>query len=93
MEALEQRRVELVKIITAYESLFKSEEWATLKELIFDKNVERIERLILSEATAKEINLNKIYNLQGQLENEKRYGPHFIENLKKQLEDINNKIK
>lgn len=94
-EKLEVRRGELVKIIKSFESLEKSKEWETLKELVFSRSLASIERQMLNEATKKDVDINRIYYLQGEYAWARHYNDinHFIEGLTKELENINNKIK
>ncbi len=95
IELLEQKREELVKIIQSFEILDKSKEWSTLKELVFDKSLASIERQLLSESLSPELTTSKLYKLQGEYAWAKRFTDFngFIEKSKKQLEDINKKIK
>jgi hypothetical protein len=92
---LQEKHAELVRVIESFESLEKSREWETLKELIFSKSLENIERQLLNESTAPVIDTNKLYRLQGELAWAKKYNDvdRFIDSLKKQLADINKKIK
>jgi hypothetical protein len=50
---------------------------------------------LLNESTAPVIDTNKLYRLQGELAWAKKYNDvdRFIDSLKKQLADINKKIK
>jgi hypothetical protein len=92
---LEQRRIELVKIIESFENLEKSKEWATLKELVFSKSAASIERQILIESLASKIDTNKLYKLQGEYVWARHYNDvgRFVETLKKELDNVNKKIK
>lgn len=92
---LRERQTELIAIIEALVELDRSKSWNVLKELIFDKSVTSIERQMLSESLALEIKVERIYKLQGEWAWAKQFGDtdRFVEMLKKQLEDINNKLK
>ena len=91
---LEEKRTELVKIIESFETLEKSKEWATLKELVFDKDLSSIERRLFNAATEFPLDMAKIYSLQGERLVARKYDKgRFVETLKKQLADINKKIK
>lgn len=92
---LRQKQTELANLIEALVKLEESKEWNTVKELVFDKSLVAIERQILNESLAKEINTNKLYKLQGEWAWSKQYSdtPRFISTLKKQLEDINKQLK
>lgn len=94
-ERLEIKRTELVKIVEAFERLDKSEEWSTLKELVFSKSLEGIERQLLIEALNEEVDVNKICRLQGEWKWAKQYNDlnRFIEITKSQLSDIKSKLK
>lgn len=94
-EKLEKRRQELVKILEACEVLEKSEEWATLKELVFSKSLESIEKQMLVEAQSKEINTKVLYQLQGEYLWANRYNNlvKFADTLKRQLEEVKNRLK
>lgn len=84
----------LVKIIEAYESLEKSQEWATLKELVFDKEIASIERKLVVASLETPLNEARLYRLQGERLQAKKYEvTRHIETLKKQLDDINKRIK
>jgi hypothetical protein len=91
---LEEKREELVKIVESFERLEKSKEWQTLKELVFSKSVTAIERQLLHESLATEIDPNKLYRLQGEWSWARQYNDtgRFIETLKKQLADIKSKL-
>ena len=92
---LREQQTSLVKIVKAFDALEKSEEWTTVKELVFSKSLEAIERQIKAEALQKEVNIHNLYKLQGEWVWAKQYAePHqFIENLKKQLEEIKRRLK
>lgn len=94
-EKLSERQDELVKIIEAFVSLNKTKEWATLRELVFDRSQASIERQMFNEANAPEVNANRIYKLQGELAWVKKYSDldRFIETLKIELENIKNQLK
>lgn len=90
----EQRYTELVKIMESFESLEKSKEWETLKELVFSKSQLSIERQIHNAANESPIDLPKLYKLQGELSWAKRFNniDKFIENYKRQLIEVKAKI-
>lgn len=92
---LEEERTRLVKIIESLEALDKSEEWNTLKELVFDKSLEAIERQILNESLGQVIDTSKLYRLQGERAWSKQFSDvnQFVEMLKKQLEEIKKRLK
>lgn len=91
---LREEQTRLISIIESFEGLEKSKEWATLKELVFDKSLASIERQLLLAAQEPELSNAKIYKLQGELAWAKKFNDvnRFIETLKKQLADIKKKI-
>lgn len=80
----EEREAKLVKMIEALGQVAVSDDWRVLKELIFDDLVNNLERRIVNEARANEINLPELYKLQGQLSWAKKYA---------NLEELNNTFK
>lgn len=92
-EVREKRRQELVKILESFDALEKSEEWQSLKELVFGKSLESIERQLLNASIESPINLEKMYNLQGQRSWAKRYTEgSLIEGYKKELVDLKKRL-
>lgn len=91
----EEKQAELIKIIDVLAKLDGSKEWETLKESIFKKSLEGIERQIMNEALAAKIDSDKIYRLQGELAWARQYNDigKLGESLKKQLEEIKRKLK
>ena len=93
---LREREAEFVKIIEALGQVEAADGWQKLKELLWDDVVEKLERLIVFEARAKEINTPELYRLQGQLAWAKRYSnleelrnifKVELKNIKKSLND------
>lgn len=89
-ELYRERHAELIKIVEAFASLEKSKEWEVLKELVFDKELERIENRIKSESLASEIDTIKLYRLQGRREFAKQFCDvkRYVDFLVKQLEEL-----
>jgi len=85
----------LVRLIESYVALDKNADWKVLQELVFEKSLASIERQILNEALAKEINLNELYKLQGEWVWAKQNldTNRVVSTLKIQLEDIKTKLK
>ena len=85
----------LVRLIEALARLDTNEDWQTLKELVFSKTLASVERQLLIETLNKEVNINKIYKLQGEWVQAKQNvdSQRFIETLKTQLEDVKSKLK
>jgi hypothetical protein len=92
---LRGRQEELIKLLDAISKISSSKEWAVLKEIIFDKSLTSIEKQILNEGQAKEINTSRIYRLQGEWLWAKHYSDmeRFAEGLKLELQNIKNKLK
>lgn len=89
-----KRQEELLRILGALDVLSKSAEWNTLKELVYDKKVASIERQIISETTQKDIDLHKLYRLQGELAWAKNQSniDRFADALKTELQEIKNQL-
>jgi hypothetical protein len=94
LDLLRQRQVELTKIIEALDELVQSKSWQTLIELVFNKEEERLERLLLSEAKNNPVDVVKCYLIQGELKPTKRFNDliGYASLLKKELEGINLKL-
>jgi hypothetical protein len=92
---LRAEQVRLVKIIEALIKLDGSKEWQVLKEEVFDKSKQAIERQLLNECLSTEVKEPKIYRLQGEYAWAKQFceTDRFVETLKKQLEEIKRKLK
>ena len=91
----EKRHGELVRIIGSFESLEKSKEWETLKELVFDKSHSSVERQLLNAAKEPLIEISRLYKLQGELSWTKRLSniPAFVEIYKQELISVKEKLK
>ena len=91
---LREEQTRLIKIIEALSKLDKTKEWESLKELVFSKSLVNIERQMLNESVAKEVDVNKIYRLQGEWAWAKQFTEtdRFVETLKRQLEEIKKKL-
>lgn len=92
---LREKQNELISIIEALTRLDTNPDWQTLKELVFDRALDSIERQIRNEALNQTIDTSKIYKLQGEWVWAKQNvdSNRFISTLKIQLEDIKNKLK
>ncbi len=92
---LREKQEELIRLIEALLTLDKSQEWATVKELVFDKSLAAIERQLLVETLAPTVVVEKLYHLQGQWAWAKQYADvnRYVKTLKVQLENIKNKLK
>jgi len=92
---LREKQNELISIIEALTRLDTNPDWQTLKELVFDRALDSIERQIRNEALNQTIDTSKIYKLQGEWAWAKQNvdSDRFISTLKIQLEDIKQKLK
>lgn len=92
---LRERQSEMMTLIEALVKLDKSKEWGVVKELVFDRSLTSIERQLMNESLAPEVSTSKIYKLQGEWAWAKQFCDvnRFVENLKKQLENLNKQIK
>lgn len=70
---LRTRETELVNMIDAIIKVAGTSEWKALEGLIFNKQVEALERELRSEAKRKELNTPEIYRLNGKIEIANRY--------------------
>lgn len=73
IEKLRERDSELVRIIEALDALIKSEEWRTLKTLVFDTILDSLDSRVRSEADRPEVSLPELYKLQGEKRWARRY--------------------
>lgn len=91
---LRGEQTRLVNILEAIDKLENSKEWSTLKELVFSKSLAAIERQMMNECLAQEIDTDKLYRLQGEWAWAKQYSDteRFAETLKKQLEEIKKRL-
>ena len=92
---LRQEQDRLIQIIEAFEGLEKREEWQTLKDLVFSKSANAIQRQILSESLNTKINTDRLYKLQGEFAWVTQYNEtgRFVETARKQLADIKRRLK
>lgn len=63
----------LVRIIEAIGRINVSEDWSTLKSLIFDSRIEQLKKQLTSECEKRELDTAEIYRLQGKLYEAKKY--------------------
>lgn len=95
---LQEQQGEWSQLVEALNRVEASEDWQKLKKLFLDGLVIRLERQLNDEASKSEVNLPKLYRLQGQIEWAQRYSDLKkisnlkrleIENLKKQINESN----
>lgn len=91
---LREHEAGLVKKIEVILGVVETEDWRTLKELIFDKEVEGLVKRLMSEAKAKEVNLPELYRLQGRLSEAKKNAnlDELAKTLKVELENTRKMI-
>lgn len=89
-----ERRTTLLKLVKSINELAKSEDWNTLKELLFDGLVEKLEKSLKIEAEKDELQLKEIYRLQGQLIWARRYSDIYklAETYKLEINNLNKKL-
>ena len=89
---VEQTR--LLKIIDALSKLDKGKEWESLKEEVYEKSLNAIERQMLNECLSQTINTDKLYKLQGEWVWAKQFTDvdRYVDTLKRQLEQIKKKL-
>lgn len=91
-EKLQERQNELIRTIEAVDALIRSREWQVVKET-FDRLSSYLEGQLLAEARRPEIEVSKLYFIQGQLATAKRYDLiNYMETLKKELQGIKLKL-
>ncbi len=92
---LRDRQTELTLVIEAIHEVLKSKAWQILKELVLDRDLEKIERLLLAEAKSDEPSLKTLAKLQGELLRTRRYGDlkSYAEVLQKELQGIKDNLK
>ena len=95
---LQEKQGELAKLVEAINRVEANEDWRKLKELFLNEVVDKLERQLRDEAKKEEINLPKLYRLQGQIEWARKYTNLKkisddkrleVENLKKQIHESN----
>lgn len=92
-EQLTARREELVRIVESIDDILRSKSWHLLRDRVFDPLEESLNRQLLSEAKKPTVEPEKIYVLQGELANAKRYDlATYAEKCKRELEAIKNQL-
>ena len=95
---LQEKQGELAQLVEAINRVEANEDWRKLKDLLLNGVVDKLERQLKDEASKQEVNLPKIYRLQGEIEWARKYSDlkKFsnerrleIENLKKQTHEPN----
>ncbi len=87
-EKLIARRAELVQRVEAIDEVIRSKGWQVLRKE-FEGRESVLERQLIVEAKKSPVEVEKIYFLQGELAENKRFDlPHWQEKIKKELEGI-----
>lgn len=91
---LRERESVLIQIIEALQNVSITEEWSTLKSLIFDGTVESLERQLRSESEKSELNPSRIHQLQGELRWARKYADlsKLAESYRIELSNIKKRI-
>lgn len=92
---LRDRETELMTIVGAINKILTIEAWKILEEMLWSKRVESLDSQLLSEAKNPNVELQKIYYLQGRRDEARRYADlkEFGESLVKELENVKLKLK
>lgn len=92
---LREKQSALIKLVEAFASLESSEEWQVVKEQVHTPALARIERAMINECLKSPINVDKLYQLQGERTWATRFADvkRFTENLKRELQVIKDKLK
>ncbi len=72
-EYLKDREAELVRIIEAVERINQSDDWKTLKLLVFGGVVESLEKKLRLESEKSDLDISEIHKIQGQLAWARKY--------------------
>lgn len=75
---LGEAEARLIRIIEAVSKVISSDEWSTLKNLVFDRRVENLEKQLLTESEKLIINDSELYRLQGRLFEARKYDLHKL---------------
>ena len=92
---LNQQKGQLAKIVEAIRRVESSEDWQSLKELVFDSVIETLERQLKAEAQKPEVVTPELYRLQGQLVWARKYADleKLAEFFVRQIEGIKVQLK
>lgn len=92
-ELLRERESALIKIIEAIQLVIVSNEWSTLKTLVFDSRIESLEKQLKSESEGHTLNDSEIYRLQGRLFEARKYNLDKLqETYREELSKIKKRI-
>lgn len=86
---LAEREAGILKIIEAVRAVASTREWSSLKELVFDGEIQRLENELLHESLKDEPNPYKTRFIAGKLDRAKQYDlNHFEMRLRMELKGI-----
>lgn len=87
--SLQERIGRLTTLIESAEAVLVSKEWSTLKESEFDEELNRLKRVLVTEAKKRPVNEPEIYFIQGRIESMERYDlRHMADKWRIELETI-----
>lgn len=91
---LQTQQGEWTRIVEAINRVEASSDWQTLKRLLLDGVLAALEKQLISEAERDDVDLPKLYRLQGQVAWAKKYADlrKVSDIFKKQIENIKNQI-
>ena len=72
-EHLRERESVLVRIIEAIKRVKESEDWNTLKTLLFDGSLDKLEKRLQIESEKPKLDDSEMYRLQGQISWARKY--------------------
>lgn len=79
----------LVKLIEALMRISATEDWRTLKSLIFDRRLEQLDKQMKAESERLELKDSEIYRLQGRLYEARKYDlENLVEVYRQELSNI-----
>ena len=88
-EELRAIEAKLTRIIEAIVRLNQTDEWSTLKSLVFDSRIKTIEEQIMAESNKNIIEDPSLYRLQGRLFEARRYDlDTLLKNSRQELINI-----
>ncbi len=90
---LREKESNLIKIIEALQNVSSTEDWSTLKTLVFDSRIDSLKKQLESESQKLVLNDSVIYRLQGKLYEAKKYDlDNLVETYRIELSNIKKRI-
>lgn len=88
-EHLRERESVLIRIIEAINRVKESQDWSTLKSLVFDGRIESLEKQMDTESFNENINAPELYRLQGKIFEARKYDlDKLLESYRLELSSI-----